>query len=148
MRFLAARRAAVSVTIACGIAGAMITAGPAAQAARPAAGRVVLVNCAGQGVVRPARYVIACGDGNDFLKGLTWAFWNTLANGGGKDVINNCNPSCVGGTFHAYPVRVELWRVRNWPHHAGKRYFTRMTLTYTRKVPKGLHRKRVIPLVP
>ncbi|HUZ51304.1 MAG TPA: hypothetical protein VMU94_02090 [Streptosporangiaceae bacterium] len=45
-------------------------------------------------------------------------------------------------------MRVQLWRVRNRPHHAGQRYFTRMTLTCTRQVPRGLHRTRVIRLLP
>lgn len=141
-----------AATIACGIAGTTIAAAPAAlaassaPAARPAVSKVVIVTCAGTGAVRPVRYVIACGDGADFLKGLTWAYWNTRAPGSGKDVINNCKPSCVAGTFHSYPVRVLLWRVRLWANHGGKRRFTRMTLTYLRTIPPGLHRTRTIPL--
>lgn len=132
------------------VAGGIVTAGlavPAAQAARPATGPVVLVTCAQTGAVRPARFIIACADANDFLKGLSWSQWGTAPRGGGKELINSCVPSCVAGHFHTFPVKVSLSRIRNWPHHAGKRYFTRMTLKYTGAVPKGFHRTRVIQLV-
>jgi hypothetical protein len=156
VKFHHLRRAIVLAAIAGGVAGPVVAALPTAQAAQPAAQaaraavqhRVVLVNCLGHAVVRPKSVVLACADGADFLNHLTWAFWNSQANGAGKDNINSCNPSCVAGHFHSYPVRVQLWRVRNRPHHSGQRYFTRMTLTYTRHIPKGLHRTRVIKLLP
>ena len=133
----------------CGGIAAADLAGAAAQAvqqARPAAGPVVLVTCTQKGTIRPARFIIACADANDFLKSLIWTRWGTAPSGTGKELINSCVPSCVAGHFHRYPVKVSLSRIRNWPHHPGKRYFTRMTLKYTRTVPKGFHRTRVIRL--
>jgi hypothetical protein len=143
------RWGALAATVTCGIAGAAIMAGPAAASAvpgRPSPGSVVLVACLSKGTVRPSRYILACADGNAFLKGLSWTSWTPNAHGTGKEAINLCVPSCVAGHFHTYPLTVTLWRVRPWPHHQGKRYFTRMTLHYTKKVPRGVHRKNIIKL--
>jgi hypothetical protein len=151
------RGAVLAATVACGIgglamtaapAGAAITAAPApAHLSRPSvAANVVIVTCAGKGVQHPRTYVIACGDGNDYLKVSIWGFWNSKAGGQGKDWINTCTPSCAAGKFKSYPVNISLWRVKNWPHHAGKHYFSRMTLTYTKTVPKGFSKKRTVDL--
>ena len=147
MRLTRIRGTALAATVACGIAGTAMAAIPAAEAT-PAAGRVVLVTCTGKGVTSPASYTIACADGNDYLTGLNWGSWGVPAKGSGKDKVNTCHPSCVAGKFRTYPVKVELWRPRAWRHHSGRRYFSRMTLTYTKAVPKGFHRTRVIVLVP
>jgi len=145
MRASVVRRAALVATLACGIAGTAIAAMPAAQAA-PRAGRVVIVSCTGKGETSPGSYVIACGDGNDYLKGLNWSSWGVPAKGFGKESINTCVPSCSAGHFKTYPVNVALSQPKPWPHHAGKRYFSRMTLTYTKAIPKGFHKTRTVAL--
>lgn len=107
----------------------------------------VLVNCLGKGTVKPTKqFIITCADGNDYLKKMTWSSWKATANGKGTDEINSCVPACFDGKFHAYPVKIELRRVKAWPHHSGKDYYTRMTLTYTAKIPKGFHKHRTIDL--
>jgi hypothetical protein len=150
VRISVVRRAVLAATVACGIAGIAMSAGPAvAQVSRPSvAADVVIVTCAGKGVMHPSTYIISCADANNYLKGMTWAFWNSKAGGFGKDAVNNCVPSCAAGKFHSYPVNVSLYRVKDWPHHPGKHYFSRMTLNYTKAVPKGFHRKQVFDLVP
>lgn len=145
-RRVTVRGAALSVAAACGVAGAAITAGPAAVAAQRASGRVVIVTCTGRGATSPATYVIACADGGDYLKGLNWSSWGVPAAGFGKDSINTCTPTCVNGKFKTYPVLVSLYRPEPWPHHSGLRYFSRMTLTYTKAIPKGFHKKRTVDL--
>ena len=52
----------------------------------------------------------------------------------------------MGGTFHKFGVRIALSRVMVRPHHHGQRYFTRMLLTYTKKVPHGFRKHRTIKL--
>jgi len=37
--------------------------------------RTVVVNCQGRPQVRPADFTLACGDGNDYLTGLSWTSW-------------------------------------------------------------------------
>jgi hypothetical protein len=43
-------------------------------------------------------------------------------------------PSCAGGAFHGYGVKIELWRPRTLH---GARVFTRMTIFYVRSRPRG-----------
>lgn len=128
--------------------GTALAVVPAAQAstATAAARRYVIINCTNHWQVRPNRFLIDCGDGNEFLTKLTWSHWAATASGKGKDAINLCKPSCVAGDFHAYPAKVYLWRSRQRPHHPGQWYYTRMTLTYTGRVPSGFHRHRTIDL--
>ncbi len=52
--------------------------------------------------------------------------------------MNNCNPSCAGGTFRGYPVKIELWRPRAL---AGTLVFTRMTIFYKKSPPRGESRQ-------
>lgn len=147
MRGTRARAAIAAAAVACGIAGAAITAGPAlAGPAHQSAGRVVIVTCAGKGVTSPAKYIIACADGNDWLTGLNWQSWGVPAKGFGKEKLNTCNPSCVSGKIKTYPVKVELSKPKARPHHSGERYFSKMTLTYTKAIPKGFHKTRVVGL--
>ncbi|MGO8882708.1 MAG: hypothetical protein ACLPUO_12460 [Streptosporangiaceae bacterium] len=149
-RHLAAGAIALSAA-AMAVAGA--TAGSAAAAAaHPAAAAAhhryprVLVNCRGHGLVRPRMFVLACADADDYLSALHWHGWGAVARGHGREWLDNCVPSCAAGKFHRYPVRVELWRLRR--RHPGQRYYRRMTLTYTKRVPRGYHYRRTISLWP
>jgi hypothetical protein len=142
------RRIVLTVAIAFSAVGTAVAAVPAAQAspATTAARRFVIINCTNHWQVKPNRFVLACADGNEFLKKLTWSHWAATASGKGTDAINSCVPSCVAGHFHGYPVKVYLWRTRQRPRHPGQWYYTRMTLTYTGKVPSGFHRHRTVNL--
>jgi hypothetical protein len=44
-------------------------------------------------------------------------------------------PSCAQGKYVKYPALTVLWLARPWPHHAGRRYFTRLTMIFTGKRP-------------
>ena len=68
---------------------------------------LVLAECdmaALQPSFEPSGIILACGDANARLIGLTWSSWtsNTAA-GAGSYTQNNCRPDCAGGTFITYP---------------------------------------------
>jgi len=109
---------------------AVAAAGPASASSR----QVVVVNC-GQGQVRPATYDIGCMASQQFLAQLRWTSWRSVAFGGGVLKVNNCTPSCANGKYIKYPVLTVLWRARLWPKHAGRQYFSRLTLIFTGKRP-------------
>ena len=92
------------------------------------------MNC-GHGQVRPAQYDIGCMASQEFLAQLRWTSWRSVAFGGGVLKVNNCTPSCAKGRYIKYPVLTVLWRARPWPHHAGHRYFSRLTMIFTGNRP-------------
>jgi len=74
--------------------------------------RRVVGNCTNS-QVRPHSIVIACADDNLSLTHLTWtSFGGTTAHGSGDYYANDCNPSCVAGKFHSYPVKVALSKAK------------------------------------
>jgi hypothetical protein len=92
-------------------------------------------NCLMTGQVRPARIVLACGDGNAVAENLTWLKWNSKAAVGmGKLNQNDCAPDCAQGTFHLYPARFVLSET---VPAAGRPYFTRVTVTFADNNPAG-----------
>jgi len=130
--------------VACGIVALAATTAAAAStvtAGRPQAPAVstvaassvpVVVNCSMHGRIRPGQYVLACADGNSFLAKLHWQAWgSSSAFAEGVSTFNDCIPNCVSGHFHSFPALAALWRARQWPGHAGQRYFTRVTIIYT-----------------
>ena len=122
--------AAGLMTLAGTTSAAVLAAGPASASSS----QVVVVNC-GQGQVRRAQYDIGCMASQEFLAGLRWTSWRSVAFGGGVLKVNDCTPSCAKGTYIKYPVLTVLWRARPWPAHAGRRYFSRLTLIFTGKRP-------------
>jgi hypothetical protein len=93
--------------------------------------------------IKPAT-ITYTGDGTGFLgaasarspnAGIQWTKWTTgVALGTGFNQLNNCDPSCAGGTYRGYPVKIELWRARTVAHTV---IFTRMTIYYNKQPPKG-----------
>lgn len=72
-------------------------------------GPTVVADCLGKPQVEPTQIVLACGDGNESVGGITWTGWGSrFAAGLGTAVINDCTPSCVAGRDHSYPVVVVL----------------------------------------
>ncbi|MEU3509800.1 hypothetical protein ABZ733_18235 [Streptomyces longwoodensis] len=98
----------------------------------------VLVDCFDKARVRPADFVLACGDGNSRLVSLHWSQWNARkAVGRGVNVVNDCKPYCAAGAFRSYPVRVRLDRAASWTKHPGVPHYTRLTLVYPGGRPAG-----------
>ncbi|MEU0743310.1 hypothetical protein [Streptomyces sp. NPDC006134] len=107
----------------------------------------VLVDCQGRPGVRPAGFLLACGDGNSRLTSLEWKRWDaTAATAAGVNVVNDCRPYCAAGTFRSYPVVVRLDLPRSWEKQPDQRQYTRMTLTYTGDRPEGSARTVTHPL--
>ncbi|MGW1196649.1 hypothetical protein ACWD4B_12510 [Streptomyces sp. NPDC002536] len=96
----------------------------------------VLVDCLRHDQVAPREYMLACGDGNNDLRGLRWADWTArTAHGAGKQVANDCTPDCARGRFHTFRVRVEVYRPVHRPGKAP--YFSRLTVVYLHERPAG-----------
>lgn len=93
--------------------------------------------------VEPAR-IVYTGDGSGLLggaevrdpsAGIKWSDWtDVIAHGTGFNQLDDCIPSCAGGTFHGFKVNIELWRARRL---AGTLVFTRMTIFYRKQAPVG-----------
>ncbi|OIJ62760.1 hypothetical protein [Streptomyces mangrovisoli] len=145
---------AVALTTTALLTAAMTTAAPAATrtvpAAHPAArqsGPTVLVDCAFHPKVKPAQFILACGDGNSRLGSLHWSHWGRYsASGSGVNVVNDCKPYCAAGKFHSYPVSVRLDSPRPWKAHPRELQYKQLTLTYTHGKPPGFPRVLTLPL--
>jgi hypothetical protein len=138
-------RARAAAAALCGIAAVAITAcapsAPGTAAVRQESVTVTtfsavsvpaVIDCAGHAQTRPGQYVLACGNGGAFLAGLHWPSWGPAAAfGDGISTFNDCQPNCLAGHGHSYPVLVALWRAEPLPGHLGKRYFTRLTIIDT-----------------
>ncbi|MBJ6641595.1 hypothetical protein H4K36_34140 [Streptomyces sp. DHE7-1] len=141
-----------AVTLA---AGAMLTAAmttasatpPDTSAAQARRTQPVLVDCSFQRTVRPADYILACGDGNSRLLGLHWTKWSSQAAvAEGLNAVNDCKPYCAAGKFHSYRVTVRLDSPAPWQKHPGVQRFSRITLTYEGARPAGFDQVVSYPL--
>jgi hypothetical protein len=115
------------------------TAVGAAQASSTAAApHVVLVNqCDGKGQIRPSPNVPlpGCMGSSEFIGGVRWTSWTTVAFGRGNFEVNSCTPSCAHGKYIKYPILIVLWRAERWAGKKGYDYFSRVTWIYTGKRP-------------
>lgn len=72
--------------------------------------------------------------GDDAQSGIDWTNWtSSTAEGSGFNQLNDCEPSCAGGKYRGYAVKIELWRPRTL---AGTLVFTRMTIFYEKSRPR------------
>ncbi|MEU9135024.1 hypothetical protein AB0D33_03470 [Streptomyces sp. NPDC048404] len=107
----------------------------------------VLVDCFWHPDVRPAEFILACGDGNSRLASLHWSHWNQdSAVARGVNMVNDCKPYCAAGKFHSYPVVVRLDHPQPWKKNPQVQHYTRMTLTYTQNHPDGYAQRVSYPL--
>jgi hypothetical protein len=120
--------AASAGTVPAGPASA-VSAGPASVVSAGHSVRTVVLDCLGHPRVRPGAYTIACGDGNDYLNGLSWTSWAPrLAAATGVEHVNDCVPYCAAGHFHSYPVDVVLWG--SAAAGPGHQRYTKITMLY------------------
>jgi hypothetical protein len=113
------------------VAGFLLAAAPAS--AVPVTTQVALISyCGDHGTVRPATEDLpGCMPSNEYVSGLKWTSWRSVAYGSGILRVNNCTPSCAQGTYVNYPILTVLWRAEPWPGNAGHHYFSRMTVIFT-----------------
>ncbi|GGW43462.1 hypothetical protein GCM10010350_29170 [Streptomyces galilaeus] len=97
--------------------------------------------------MRPAAFILACGDGNSRLASLKWDHWNaTSAKATGVNVVNDCEPYCAAGTFHAYPVVVRLDKAQPWKKDPGTQRYDRIVLEYPAQRPEQFAKVMTYPL--
>lgn len=110
-------------------AGALATAGLAVAAPASADPSIVVVNCAGKGVVKPKQIVVSCADAAVMVTGIRWSRWNmNAAQGTGTLVWNTCLPTtCVDGIVEKYRVRITLGGQASGP---DINVFSQMTLVF------------------
>jgi hypothetical protein len=142
MRYTRARAAWTAGLLAVAGTAAGVTLAAAPASAGPAAApQVVLVQCHGQGQVKPSSTDRpGCMHSNEFIDSMKWTSWRSVAYGSGVYRVNNCTPSgsCGPAQFTKYPMLIVLWRAEAWPGHSGRDYFTRMTVIFdTTKRPHG-----------
>lgn len=131
--FIAAALVAIAGSLA--VAESSVAAATLTPAAR---GKKVTHNCVGS-TKRPAKIILACGDGNAQLRKLRWRSWgNFAAKGRGNFRVNTCRPDCARGRFKSFPVRVRLSRAR--PCGGGLPHYRRGKITFKRKKPAFMNR--------
>lgn len=96
--------------------------------------RVLLGACGGvyPGNVRPKQWDLGCTGVSD-LDRMAWHTWGgPTASGSGVTQLNNCSPSCAGGTVQEFPVDAAAFRIRKCRTNNGKvgRHYTRVRLVY------------------
>ncbi|MEV0638302.1 hypothetical protein AB0I77_25835 [Streptomyces sp. NPDC050619] len=130
--------AAVAFAATMGTASAAPGAAPSAvHAVAQPSKDTVLVDCLWKPHVRPADFVLACGDGNSRLTSLRWSQWDTdKAVAKGRNLVNDC----AAGRFHSYPVVVRLDHPEKWTKHPHQQRYDRMKITYTADRPERLER--------
>jgi len=88
------------MVMAAAIYGGQQRSGPAVPR-----GSMALPDCQGKPLVQPERVTLTCADGNFSIENMRWTGWGeSFAAGMGAGKINDCEPSCVGGHFHTYPM--------------------------------------------
>ncbi len=136
MRFTRARVLVASGALA--VAGTLTGTAITAAAASASSSQVVLLNyCSGRSQVRPTTFDLPGCMSNEFLTALKWASWRSIGYGSGLFEVNNCTPNCAEGKYVKYPILTVLWRAEPRPKHAGQVYFSRLTVIFTGKVPRG-----------
>lgn len=71
--------------------------------------RVIACTGASAPAFRPTEFVIACGDGNSYVAGITWSSWTSrVAHGHGTLETNTCQPDCAQGLCTSSPTNISL----------------------------------------
>jgi hypothetical protein len=126
----------------------------AASAAPTASHQVVLVQCNGAGQVKPSTTLQpSCMESSEYIPKLRWTSWTSSAFGSGIFAVNNCTPSssCGPSKYTRYPILIVLWKAARWPKHAGRQYFSRMTVIFTgsgKRAPKHEPPAQTFTLLP
>lgn len=98
-----------------------------------AASPLEVTNCS-KAASKPKTLTLTCGDGNTYLKALSWSsFGGSTAQGKGTFVIDLCKPNCAQGKNASYPASVKATGSRTC--RGGLRVYRRLTLTFTGRKP-------------
>jgi hypothetical protein len=114
---------------------ALLVVAPAAALASAGSSKQVWVTTCTTAQYKPAVIVLACADVSTYLTKLKWTRWTeSRATGTGTEKANDCNPSCINGHFHSYPVAVVLSKATSC-HKQKHKVFDDLKLTFTGKRP-------------
>jgi hypothetical protein len=131
--------AVLSTAAAAAVAAIPVTAatGQTHHAAQTAS--TVLLDCQSHAQAQPGTYLLACGDGNNYLTGIHWTSWTAAtATATATANTNDCQPNCAAGRFHSYPVTVTLDQAQNRGGQTDSTAYTRITVHYTGDRPAGI----------
>lgn len=93
------------------------------------------VNDCGSVETKPKELVLECGDGNEYLDKIKWKKWNKKqATGRATYMVNDCDPTCVDGTWDSYRVKVTLKKPKT---QSGERVYSRVILRFPKASPTG-----------
>jgi hypothetical protein len=123
----------------CVLAAAIAIAAFAISAA--AASPLKITNC-NKSASKPKTVTLTCGDGNTYLKGLSWSsFGGATAQGKGTFVTNTCKPNCAAGKNLSYPASLVASGSKKC--RKGGSVYGKLTLTFTgsKKPGAGVPRK-------
>jgi len=102
-----------------------------------AASPLKITNC-NKTASKPKTLTLTCGDGNTFLKGLSWSsFGGSTAQAKGTFVIDLCEPNCAEGKNATYPASVKATGAKKCQ---GANVYRKLTLTFTGRKPRSSNR--------
>jgi len=91
-------------------------------------------NLKGPGL-RPTLIFLGCATSADNIDHLVWTSWTpTKATATAEHHVNDCLPSCAGGTFTTYPVVVTIYDPGYVPSYGDALVFRRLTVVPTTPV--------------
>lgn len=101
----------------------------------------VVLDCAGQGAVKPSSIQIGCATGSVMISDITWSSWSSNeAKGRGQLVVNSCiyagGPICAEGRTMSYPAQISLGRQASGP---GITVFSKVNLRFAESGPAALN---------
>jgi hypothetical protein len=133
-----AGRRAVSLVVILGVValGVSAVAGASGPVASESGQRVLLIANCFKPTFKPAKVIIACGDGSLGARGMTWSRWTRkTATGTGTGFVNDCDPDCVYGKTETAPIELLLSRPQLCSN--GKRVFAKLRYVWTSGAPVG-----------
>lgn len=122
-------------------AGALLAAAIAifALAIPVAASSSLKVTNCNKAASKPKQLTLTCGDGNTYLKGLSWSsFGGATAQGKGTFVTNTCKPNCAEGKNVSYPASVKATGTRSCK--AGLHVYKKLAITFTGRKPASANK--------
>jgi hypothetical protein len=108
--------------------------GTGAAPRSPGGQPLVLADCAGKPVIKPATYRLGCFNALNTLKNLHWTTWGQTATATGTEELNACVPDCAPSRATDYPVTIQLSGSR-LTSAGGLHVYLYVTITYPGPMP-------------
>lgn len=127
------------------IAFAVVAAPVAYPGAAVANSTMALANCLGKPAVRPTSVILTCADGNFSVEKIQWTGWGeAFAAGTGTGKLNDCEPTCVAGHFHSYPMVVIASGRQTCPN--GQKAYAKITYAFIGRPPANVPEDPTMPV--